>query len=145
MTTLDDFKRLLNANPENTDTLLILADWLDDGNGLYGAGYRAMGVLRLYPYHFSATKAQCWGFINADGRLHNSQMPCNQLPVDWFDRIEETRHVIPSSYYTHPRHNWHTPVGNDRYGPFLLFKAAAKAFCKLPVERQQELLGLVTS
>lgn len=139
MTTLDDFKRMLNEHPENTDTLLVLADWLSDHGDPLADGFHALGVLRRYPWRFNGTDSKCWGWIHPNWAKFGTQSQYNTLPDHWYDQIEATRHVIESLHRANS-YNFHTLIENQRYGPFVLFKAAAKAFLKLPPDRRAELL-----
>ena len=50
MTTEDDFHRALDANPDDWQTRLVFADWLDDRGDPRAEGYRALGHLRLCPF-----------------------------------------------------------------------------------------------
>lgn len=142
MTTLDDFKRLLNADPKNTQTLLILADFCDEHGLPYGAGYRALGKLGKLgktPWWFD--KSKCWGWWNADSRFKEHfrlVQVCHRLPDDWFRAIEVNRH-IRRNQDNDVKH----AVANSRVTPWTFFKAAAKAFGKLPAERQTEILAEV--
>ncbi len=145
MTTEDDFRRELNANPANTDTLLVFADWLDENGGKWADGYRAIGVRRLWPWFYSGS--QCWGWWDADytktysdvkqeswGRIRNF----HSLPYVWFRAVPRSRHAASNK-----RENTiNTPDFEPRYGPFVLFKAAARGFCSLPSDRRAELLSL---
>ena len=49
MTTEDDFRAALAARPDDHQTRLVFADWLDERGDRRAAGYRAMGTLRVRP------------------------------------------------------------------------------------------------
>ena len=43
MTTEDDFQAALDANPNDWQTRLVFADWLDERGDVRASGYRALG------------------------------------------------------------------------------------------------------
>ncbi len=49
MTTEDDFQAALDANPDDWQTRLVFADWLDERGDARAEGYRALGANRLRP------------------------------------------------------------------------------------------------
>lgn len=49
MTTEDDFQLALDANPDDWQTRLVFADWLQERGDERAEGYRALGVMRMYP------------------------------------------------------------------------------------------------
>jgi hypothetical protein len=132
VTTLDDFRRVLNANPEHTDALLVLADWCDDNGAPYGAGYRCLGALRLHPW-ISAPSRCAWSHRD-NWHMKRRAAGAYCLPVDWFLRIPDERKEDESD------------VKFWRYAgcPFVAFEMAAKAFCLLGDGRRAELLAGAT-
>lgn len=125
MTTEDDFQRLLDVNPEDHHTRLILADFLEDRGDVRGPGYRAMGELRLYPSRRSLydmkkgryTDTYVWSWHEVvTGRPYASG-----LKMIWFSKI------------AHPRY------GTNRY-PWSSRReaedAAAIAFSLIPLNKR---------
>jgi uncharacterized protein (TIGR02996 family) len=50
LTTEDDFQNALDANPEDHQTRLVFADWLQERVDPRAEGYRALGRLRVQPH-----------------------------------------------------------------------------------------------
>jgi uncharacterized protein (TIGR02996 family) len=63
MTTEDDFQNALAAQPQDWQTRLVFADWLQEHNDPRAEGYRAMGMRRVTPRHFKSASA--WVWLNA--------------------------------------------------------------------------------
>lgn len=134
MTSFADFRAHLNAHPEHTDTLLILADFCDEHGEPYGEGYRALGLLSKWPRWFSYSRN--WGWVDPDWFSHDAEADRAILEDDWLRKIEICRNTARTAGVVH------TPARKaDKIGPFVLFKAAAKAFCALPPARRAELLA----
>lgn len=129
MTNESDFQNALDANPEDHQTRLVFADWLQERDDPRADGYRALGVLRRVPSdpHF--------------GFLWNS---------DYGNRVCPSPYVLPR--------DWYEPLdANDGPGKLkppgglrLLNQGesrrakedkAALAFALLPPERRAELLA----
>jgi uncharacterized protein (TIGR02996 family) len=135
VTTEDDFHRILDANPDDHHTRLVLADFLQDRGDPRAAGYRALGKLRLYPvlYQHRPNLPQLadWTHTGNVSRAEQS-FPRHSLPRDWFDLMPQAE----------PRRS--TPAMDQfwRYhtGRKTAEDAAALAFGQLPPERQSELL-----
>jgi uncharacterized protein (TIGR02996 family) len=49
VTTEDDFNAALDADPEDWQTRLVFADWLQERGDPRAEGYRALGILRMAP------------------------------------------------------------------------------------------------
>jgi uncharacterized protein (TIGR02996 family) len=49
VTTEDDFQAALDASPEDWQTRLVFADWLQERGDRRAAGYRVLGLHRCYP------------------------------------------------------------------------------------------------
>lgn len=77
MTTEDDFQTALDTNPEDWQTRLVFADWLDDHGDPRAAGYRVMGERRLVPSTAKKHKHDnpLWSWSSTEtGRSHNSTL-----------------------------------------------------------------------
>lgn len=61
MTTEDDFQRKLDENPNDWQTRIVFADWLEDRGDERATGYRFMGMRRLRPHSYHITKRWSWG------------------------------------------------------------------------------------
>ena len=70
MTTEEDFQKALDANPDDWQTRLVFADWLQDRDDPRADGYRALAVLRVAPYAEESGKG--W---KGYGRTDNASNP----------------------------------------------------------------------
>lgn len=112
MTTEDDFQRALDANPEDWQTRLVFADWLQERDDPRAEGYRAMGRNRLAPmlYHYG----KFWHWMETiTGRSSGAL-----LKSWWYSELAFT----------------HAKLRRD------LEDAAAFAFSRLPEARRREIL-----
>jgi uncharacterized protein (TIGR02996 family) len=142
MTTEDDFQKAIDESPEDWQTRLVFADWLQDRGDPRAAGYRAIAILQRRPLQGhksqkegSGKTAQVksvdtwwWHCPSSDANLNGY----NHIPRDWFDLLPEG--VGSKSFW---------PVHTDVKG--LMSRrgcedALAMAFSKLPAARQAELL-----
>lgn len=130
MTTEEDFQKRLNRSPRDWQTRRVLADWLEERGDPRAEGYRALGVLRLYPNRAHKMRGEggrdhWW---EAAGEVNHHP---GALPNDWYDLLGAGSYV------------WWPPHGRR---PFLsrreIEDAAALAFAKLPAERRAELLAV---
>jgi uncharacterized protein (TIGR02996 family) len=131
VTTEDDFNAALDANPDDHQTRLVFADWLQERGDERAEGYRALGMRRL-----STRKALRARWYDA---AKYGEASGENLPSDWY-----------AALITH--------LGSDRdtvrlgclhrgrcWSEFLTRReaedAAALAFEQLPAERRAELLA----
>ena len=121
MTTEEDFHAALDANPDDWQTRLVFADWLDERGDPRGEGYRALGVLQLRP----ASAAYCWA--NARNRDSSPHHGFNLLPQDWYTLTTPNLETAGVYCFFDSRHE-----AED---------AAARAFANLPSNRRAELLS----
>lgn len=124
MTTEDDFQKALDACPSDWQTRLVFADFLEERGDERAEGYRAMGVLGLYP------RSSGWWWYCSDNR--NDREHCD-LPSDWFRKVKmrgKSRHFAPCANKR--------PKGAERRESE---DAVARAFAKLPAERRAALLA----
>jgi uncharacterized protein (TIGR02996 family) len=123
MTSEEDFHAALDACPEDWQTRLVFADWLQERGDVRAEGYRALGRLRLYPG--STKQFPCWwSHPNCIGVEEPNQH--GQLPTDWFLVVQ-----------TDPSHTWWEDYSRRRDAE----DAAAIAFTKLPPARRAELIA----
>lgn len=129
MTTEDDFQDRLDAEPANWQTRLVFADWLEEQGDQRASGYRALGTRRMVPSHGSRTEPPgelwWWTSLLSGG--------AGTVPQDWFALIEE---LHPLSDEFKPRAN-----GSNTNTRREVEDAAARAFARLPADRQQELMS----
>ncbi len=116
MTTEEDFQAMLDLNPEDHQTRLIFADWLQDRDDPRAEGYRALGMKRLFPHWWHVAENWQWS-DTVTGQPYGSH-----LPEAWYSRL------CPPAFYPTRRE------ADDR---------AALAFAKLPVARRNELLKVI--
>jgi uncharacterized protein (TIGR02996 family) len=95
MTTEEDFQRALDAQPEDWQTRLVFADWLDERGDPRAEGYRALGVGRVRPMQFSATPSSPFGWLIFYSELltgprisRTDLVQYSTLPVDWFNCLK---------------------------------------------------------
>lgn len=124
MTTEDDFQKALDAHPDDWQTRLVFADWLEERGDARAEGYRALGVLRKHPHKQSAAD---WTWQGADSVSQDA----NKLTRDWMFIV---------SGFTDGRRCW--PLSpRDAISRREAEDAAALAFAKLPPARRAELLN----
>lgn len=139
MTTEDDFQRQLDAHPEDYQTRLVFADWLEERGDARAEGYRALGTSARVPRH----RAGLWEW--SAGPFRHSG--------NWWRMADhhETPHVwsvaLITSYEPEPPLKEPSPVtANGILLAYLTRRAAedaaAIAFSRLPEPRRAELLGL---
>jgi uncharacterized protein (TIGR02996 family) len=129
VTTEDDFQAALDAKPDDWQTRLVFADWLQERNDPRAEGYRALGQNRLVPKLPNqvnkpgyTTRAWAEGYKWTDG----------WLPNDWFPLARA---------HTSERAWTQWAVNKSRREAEDM---AALAFAQLPPERRAELLAGVT-
>lgn len=141
MTTEDDFQRALDAHPEDWQTRLVFADWLQERGDARAEGYRALGKPGCYPNSYSekgqqsreAGKITRWMYWT-DPRPVRRTLPKQELdwlPLDWFELIPR----LPNETYA---------CFQERATRRELEDAAALAFARLPAKRRAELLAGTT-
>jgi uncharacterized protein (TIGR02996 family) len=141
MTTEDDFQSALDATPEDWQTRLVFADWLEERGDLRAEGYRALGRLAkrsmLCKMNSPMTGVPAAGafFIFGNATLNDASMLARWadciLPLDWYNLLPVApENPVPRSttwrYWTTRR-----KAEDD----------AAQAFASLPPERRAELLN----
>lgn len=155
MTTEDDLQRLLDENPADWQTRLILADYLGDyppqcgsclgsGRVRYGlghpclackstgkqwdraAGYRALGELQIVPLMFTSKKTKIWGYHSGFGVDPNT------------NKVASFRHALPGSWFrlSVPQDVWHLRI-NRR----VLEDEAATTFGRLSSVEQEGIVA----
>lgn len=124
MTTEDDFQAALDAHPDDWQTRLVFADWLQERGDPRAEGYRALGALRRRG--LPDLEYACW-FDAHEQRGGDDK--ASDLPRDWFRLIEGgNRDLYVSSAAAFPTRR----AADD---------AAARAFGQLPPSRRTELLN----
>lgn len=83
MTSEDEFQAMLDANPDDWQTRLIFADWLEDRADVRADGYRALGHLRRVPVAGKNMndKATFWCYTN--GSYVGAALHPQIMPDDW--------------------------------------------------------------
>lgn len=127
MTTEDDFQNALTATPDDWQTRLVFADWLQDRGDPRADGYRALGVLKLRPH---AVGTRNWWTAKGDGQPYY-----NHLPPDWFQLLAGYKHRSQG------RWRWPEAWVADRDNRAEIEDAAARAFSGLPPARRAKLLA----
>jgi uncharacterized protein (TIGR02996 family) len=132
VTTEDDFQNQLDRHPEEHQTRLVFADWLEERGDPRAEGYRALGTLKLYPRWVPKSPVQWYHTDRLEYWKGSGEEYCH-LPGDWFDACEggKGRNLEKDK----PFYLWHyqTKCAAE--------DAAALAFARLPPERRAELLA----
>jgi uncharacterized protein (TIGR02996 family) len=128
VTTEDDFQAKLDANPDDWQTRLVFADWLQERGDPRAEGYRALGLLRRVPRLTvrgllgGTRRPDQWSFVSSalePGEWH-WKWDAQRLPWHWSKKVAN-RHVNESRR--------------------AIEDVAALAFAELPVERRAELIA----
>jgi uncharacterized protein (TIGR02996 family) len=120
MTTEDDFQKVLDDNPDDWQTRLVFADWLQERNDPRAEGYRALGLRMICPYRYTGN--QDWGY---DDYTTIPSAAADVLPGDWFALLG----------YPPDATDWACGVAAAR-SRSSLENAAAEAFSRLSAERR---------
>lgn len=135
MTTEDDFHAALDAQPDDWQTRLVFADWLQERGDPRAEGYRALGTVRRRSYAcgFDNKTTPRWegaGWVGLQGE-GSKDLYC--LPEDWFKAIKG----LGKDQRYRPRYaSDKTKVVKRR----AVEDAVALAFAALPAERRNEIL-----
>jgi uncharacterized protein (TIGR02996 family) len=128
VTTEDDFAAALDADPEDWQTRLVYADWLQERCDARAEGYRALGVRRRRPMHPPGNPVRFWWSTRGGGGPDY-----NHLSPDWFRAL--AGFDLSTDRWRWPR----LPGAGDTRRA--VEDAAALDFAKLPLERRAELLA----
>jgi uncharacterized protein (TIGR02996 family) len=81
----DDFQTALNDRVDDWQTRLVFADWLQERGDPRAEGYRALGMLRLYPDTEYSLRFvyQSTGAWTPTGNVDRSV-----LPPDWYEPLQ---------------------------------------------------------
>lgn len=151
MTSEDDFQATLDANPEDWQTRLVFADWLQEQGDPRAEGYRALGACRVWPHIFFDrwSKVMCCyhsGMGRTNGYLDTIAAE-HRLPSQrWLDLTQDEEHaeLALMEGRSAPRERSHNTVLSSCIAPSRQFleDAAARAFTKLaPAEQTAMLAG----
>lgn len=153
MTSEDDFQAQLDANPDDWQTRLVFADWLDERGDPRAGGYRALGFHRWRPYRVADEASVRGGYRLLDEYPHMAgwgvraeetstyhERPVYApaiLPRDWFDailcpRFQSAVERDPNEFTQFWRYDFTRRLAED---------AAAVAFAGLPPGRRADLLA----
>ena len=90
MTTEDDFQAALDAHPEDWQTRLVFADWLEERGDPRAEGYRALAAKHFCPFRFTEHTRFAW-LAGADDNGEHNKHPIHgraMVPRDWYDRVK---------------------------------------------------------
>ena len=137
MTTEDDFHRALDARPDDWQTRLVFADWLEDRADPRAEGYRALGRLRKRPFvgGYDNRPSEQYSGAAWFGHALDPGEAAFDLPEDWFAAIAglgDNKTYRPSY-----------PIPDAKsYDRRRVEDAAARAFGTLPADRRAQILAL---
>jgi uncharacterized protein (TIGR02996 family) len=131
------FQKQLDEHPDDFQTRLVFADWLEERGDPRAQGYRALGVLQAHAGHRRTVrppkKRLLWFFWNRAERSNiwrsTRTTLASGLPSDWFE-------LLPAANSKHPT-AWRGYTKTRREAE----DAAALAFSQLLPERRAELLA----
>src|SRR5262245_7234999 len=87
VTSENDFHNMLDANPADWHTRMVLADWLQDRADPRAAGYRAIASRQRRPLQGRHMKMGTWWWhsstVSGIDDFHN------HIPPDWFGLMSE--------------------------------------------------------
>lgn len=126
----DDFHAMLDAYPDDWQTRLVFADWLDDRGDPRAEAYRALGRMRVAPYAVWSGAELRWTY----GDYTCAHGDTSELPRAWFALCfeavpDESREEFPGgAWFWMPTRRGAEAV-------------VVTAFARLPEERRAELLA----
>lgn len=140
MTTEDDFQTALDKKPNDWQTRLVFADWLQERGDPRAEGYRLMGLWRLVARHNKgsgpygchddkATKSWEWW---TDRETYDPQLTTCRIPLDLLRKIR-SKYVYRTGGKGLTSKDFFTRREAD--------DALAVAFAKLSAKRREELLA----
>ena len=134
MTTEDDFNAALDANPEDWQTRLVYADWLQEGGYGRAEGYRALGRAGAWTVNVntSGEGLELWTWFPVGGTGDGRR----ELPRDWFAALDRWECLASSGERMSAADRW-----RDYRSRRAAEDAAAVAFAALSPERRAELLS----
>jgi uncharacterized protein (TIGR02996 family) len=143
VTTEDDFSAALDANPEDWQTRLVYADWLQERGDPRAEGYRALGARRLRPrpdkQETDVGRRFFTWFLRE--RQTSRKFHPNSLPGEWQALVEGGEQMSDAGEVIDPES---THPGAGEWIDFRTRReaedAAARAFVKLSPERRAKLL-----
>ncbi len=140
MTTDLDFRKLIDADPLNWHNVAVYGDYLQERGDSRALGFTALGNNRLVPYFFSYDKV--WGFWDYDyystfysNHPKKQELKQSSLPYCWVSLVKQQKHLK----ICQGRTIYHQD--NRGSSAFVLYRAVALAFSKLPSKYQQEILN----
>lgn len=143
MTTEDDFARKIDQNPEDWQTLLVFADWLDDNGDPRARAYRVIAARRMRPYQYttlsdSVLESEGWWYLTEFaelGEFGEVKPESCRVPVKWFWKTVKaaTDHSLTDRSEKDPSRCNASPTC------FQAFDALARGFLLLPFSQQVKL------
>lgn len=132
MTREDDFHIALDNDPDDWQTRMVFADWLQDRGDARADGYRALALRHLPDRTSDHARVLMWHWWRRgdDGSSYPSERV--SLPADWYDRFPAGKYL--STVTSPERRDFPTRREAE--------DEAARAFAQLPPERRAELLAL---
>lgn len=142
MTSEDDFRHAIDADPEDWQTLLVFSDFLRDRDDPRADGYAALARLRKCPtadtfgeggkagWAGTWFRWACAGLANRGGGNVVKEVEPEGLPSDWYDLVKGANELP----------DWNPTAWAYIRTRFEALDAAATGFARLPAERKAALL-----
>jgi uncharacterized protein (TIGR02996 family) len=135
VTTEDDFQSALDENPDDWQTRLVFADWLQDRGDPRADGYRALAAKHFCPLRVVEGERFTWT-VGADDNVHHNNHPLHG------------RAMVPRAWYEHAKPPTRKVFDWESGMWWAYFRtrreceeALVLAFPKLPAKRRAELLA----
>lgn len=135
MTSEDDFQAALDADPDDWQTRLVFADWLEERGDPRAEGYRALGAVQFRPLRIADRKKIAWTVGTANNPDHRDHPRHGRamVPADWYELVRPPTPAV---------HGW-------KMGAYWAYfrtrreceDTLARDFAKLPLKRRAELLA----
>lgn len=149
MTTEDDFQRQLDAHPDDWQTRLVFADWLDERGDPRADGYRVLGRFKREASLQVRAREGCMICVRDVPKWRRDSNRVSAWCL-WRGRVDmrpgDSSGWRKLNDEIHP--DWFRFIlGEYRHGQMVFDSrraaedAAAKAFARLPTARRAELLG----
>lgn len=121
------FQAMLDADPGDWQTRLVLADYLDEIGDPRAAGYRALGLLRRMPQG----PKEIWRFMWSSSARNRVTADRWVIPADWYATISK---ILPNQKPPREQQEYNESRRSAE-------DKLARGFLRLPAARRERLLA----